>query len=140
MGFPRTFHSITLLTYIMPMTFSRLFHQVTIKTPKSILPGIQLAAFISTDVGPAIVTTSPEKFQEQLDNLFVQGGGDCPEMSLNALILALEISLPGSFIYVFTDANAKDFDQVQKVILNLKCEFIFFLKFSLGAHVKLSKC
>lgn len=59
-------------------------------------------------MGPITVTTNSTEFQKQLNEIEVYGGGDCPEMSVTAITSALNVSLPYSYIYVFTDASATD--------------------------------
>lgn len=55
-------------------------------------------------------------FKLALNIVNVYGGGDCPEKSLTGIQLALNVSRPQSFIYVFTDATASDHKLVGKVL------------------------
>ena len=50
------------------------------------------------DVGPETVTTDPAAFQKGLDAMSVNGGGDCPELALGGIKMAMENSAPQSQI------------------------------------------
>ncbi|XP_072896754.1 von Willebrand factor A domain-containing protein 7-like [Hemitrygon akajei] len=89
-----------------------------------------LVPFNDPEFGPVFETHDPDQFIVRLQQLTAEGGGDAPEMSLSALQLALTHSLPLSYIYVFTDAPAKDFHlapTVQALIERTQCKVSFFL-------------
>lgn len=68
-------------------------------------------------------------FVHQLSLISVYGGDDCPEMSMSGIEKGLKESLPGSYLYVYTDAVAKDHESheiVRNLAIKKKIQVKFF--------------
>ncbi|XP_053550227.1 uromodulin-like [Bombina bombina] len=69
-----------------------------------------MVEFNDPGVGPVSTTYSKTEFNYLFNNLSIDGGGDCPEMAISGLELALTNSPYNSFVLVLTDASAKDYN------------------------------
>lgn len=92
-----------------------------------------LVRFGDPDVGPALRTSDPNEFLATIDALYAHEGGDCPELSLSAIRLAINESSSDSIIYTFTDADAKDSYLAADVANEAKIKGIIINPFLTGA-------
>ncbi|XP_072945606.1 hemicentin-2-like [Epargyreus clarus] len=73
--------------------------------PPNLLASIKLRA----------ITMDPYIFLTRLREIYVHNGGDCPELAMNGVKLAIEQSKPNSYVYAFTDASARDYQMMEEV-------------------------
>lgn len=67
----------------------------------------------------AIQTADRDMLKAHINNITahnLKGNWDCAEPSMQGILVALNNSLPGSYIYVFTDASSKDHWKSTEVI------------------------
>ncbi|XP_030040039.2 hemicentin-1 [Manduca sexta] len=93
---------------------NRIFDAV-LNNEDSQIDNFVLVTFKDPYVRQRVVTRDRNAFKQALDSIIVGGGGDCPEFSLSGIELGLELSLPRSQVYVFTDASAKDYSIYEQV-------------------------
>ncbi|XP_057555633.1 von Willebrand factor A domain-containing protein 7 isoform X4 [Hippopotamus amphibius kiboko] len=89
-----------------------------------------LVPFHDPGFGPVFITSDPDTFWQQLNEIHALGGGDEPEMCLSALELALLHTPPLSDIFVFTDASPKDAfltNRVESLTQERRCRVTFLI-------------
>ena len=102
-----------------------------------------LSTFSDPEVAPVIYHDENHLAEAitTIGNITVDGGGDCPEMAFGGLLQALYYSpMPGSAMYVFTDAYAKDdsrenIETVMALAIDLGISIYFFTSGDCGGHV-----
>ncbi|XP_073491429.1 uromodulin-like isoform X1 [Aquarana catesbeiana] len=94
---------------------SWLLERVALKFPCSFRQ-YTMVEFNDPYVGPVRITDKMAQFGSFFNDLEAIGGGDCPELSITGVKLALQSSPHQAFIIVLTDASSKDY--TNKTLVN----------------------
>ncbi|XP_045539391.1 hemicentin-2-like [Papilio machaon] len=101
-----------------------------VNSNKSEIENFVMVTFNDPDVELRIITDKRDEFKTSLRSLRASGGGDCPEMAMSGIELGLKKGRPYSYLFVFTDATAKDvdkFERVRNLALELNTKIIFLV-------------
>lgn len=81
-------------------------------------------SLISIGVGPSLRSEDGTEFIKELKKLTAHGGGDTPELTFTGIQRAFEQDpQPGSPMFVFTDATAKDAPKYKKTVTQVAKAF-----------------
>lgn len=96
-------------------------HIIGRATQSKVLVEMQRVLFvIFTGVGPMTATSDANEVIQAVDSLEANKGGDCPEQGMTGLYKALLQSVQDSVIHYFSDADVKDFELAQVVLILAK--------------------
>ncbi|XP_013195509.1 hemicentin-1 [Amyelois transitella] len=101
-----------------------------LRSNESQIDNFILITFNDPDTKVLTTTKDRDTFKNALASIIVDGGGDCPEYSMTGIETALEVSHPNSYIYVFTDASAKDdykLEKVRNTAVSRQSQIVFLL-------------
>ncbi|KAM4023905.1 uromodulin-like [Anomaloglossus baeobatrachus] len=116
--------------YQLKMVNNWVLDRVTAKFPSGVRQ-YTMVEFNDPYVGPVRFTHSKQQFGDFFNSLVVNGGGDCPELAMRGLELALMNSPSNSIILVLTDASALDYanttlvNNIRSLINTTKSKVIF---------------
>ncbi|XP_077294196.1 hemicentin-1-like [Arctopsyche grandis] len=93
-----------------------------------------LVTYADPDVGPAMITKDKDAFRASVQSIVANISAgvnlDCDELAISAIKMAVENALPNSYVYVMTDACAKDYylgDQVVELVQRKMIRVMFLL-------------
>ncbi|CAH1634799.1 unnamed protein product [Spodoptera littoralis] len=108
-----------------------MFDKVT-RSKASQIENFVLVTFNDPDASVRIVTKNRKKFKTALANVTPHSyrNSDCAEAAMEGISLALQSSEPHSYLYVFTDASAKDyprFEEIKSLSQKMQSQIVFLL-------------
>ncbi|XP_053550226.1 uromodulin-like [Bombina bombina] len=123
----------------LKLASSWLLESVSLRLPCGVRQ-YTMVEFNDPSVGPVNITYSKTEFNYLFNSIRIYGGGDCPELAMSGLELALINSPPNSFIIVLTDASAKDYNYLNLMknvsrLLNEKQSQVLFVLTGLCSNI-----
>ncbi|XP_065198262.1 uncharacterized protein LOC135829803 isoform X2 [Sycon ciliatum] len=94
--------------------------ETLVNSPEHHIRSFILVPFNDPGYGPVRQFSTVQQLTDASCGLTVSDGGDCPEMSMSGLLLAIDATCPRSTVFLFTDAIASDHDKLDEVLEKLQ--------------------